>query len=134
VWVPKLVRRGDLRFRAGRAARFGRCEDRRVTRFWCLVRLAIDVLVLRGRRDRSKDVEILVLRHQLAVLRRHHARADLPAAQGQPHKTLSCSAISGTGKSVAIVEAVFRRDGCACETAVSGAGASLSCVSIRRSR
>jgi putative transposase len=30
--------------------------------------------VLRGRRDRSKDVEILVLRHQLAVLRRQIAR------------------------------------------------------------
>src|SRR6267378_2386321 len=27
-------------------------------------------LVLRGRRDRSKDAEILVLRHQLAVLKR----------------------------------------------------------------
>jgi hypothetical protein len=36
--------------------------------FYCLVRLVIDLLVLRGRRDRSKDAEILVLRHQLAVL------------------------------------------------------------------
>jgi putative transposase len=34
----------------------------------------IDVLVLRGRTDRSKDVEILVLRHQLAVLQRQHVR------------------------------------------------------------
>ena len=30
----------------------------------------LDLLVLRGRRDRSKDVEILVLRKQLEVLRR----------------------------------------------------------------
>jgi hypothetical protein len=37
-----------------------------VARFYRLVRLVIDLLVLRGRRDRSKDVEILVLRHQLA--------------------------------------------------------------------
>jgi len=40
--------------------------------FYCLVRLVIDLLVLRGRRDRSKDAEILVLRHQLAVLHRQH--------------------------------------------------------------
>jgi transposase InsO family protein len=41
-----------------------------VARFYRLVRLVIDLLVVRGRRDRSKDVEILVLRHQLAVLTR----------------------------------------------------------------
>jgi transposase InsO family protein len=45
-----------------------------VRRFYRLVRLVIDLLVLRGRRDRSKDAEILVLRHQLAVLRRKVAR------------------------------------------------------------
>jgi putative transposase len=45
-----------------------------VARFYRLVRLVIDLLVLRGRRDRSKDVEILVLRHQLAVLQRQVAR------------------------------------------------------------
>jgi hypothetical protein len=38
--------------------------------------------------------------------------------------------LSGTGKSVAIVEAVLRKDGCTCETPVSGAGASLSCGSV----
>ena len=43
-------------------------------RFYRLVRLVIDLLVLRGRRDRSKDAEILVLHHQLAVLRRQIAR------------------------------------------------------------
>jgi hypothetical protein len=45
-----------------------------VARFYRLVRLAIDLLVLRGRTDRSKDVEILVLRHQLAVLKRQSSR------------------------------------------------------------
>jgi transposase len=45
-----------------------------VARFYRLVRLVVDLLVLRGRRDRSKDVEILVLRHQLSVLQRQIAR------------------------------------------------------------
>jgi putative transposase len=45
-----------------------------VARFYRVVRLVIDLLVLRGRTDRSKDVEILVLRHQLAVLQRQVPR------------------------------------------------------------
>jgi putative transposase len=43
-----------------------------VARFYRVIRLVMDLLVLRGRADRSKDVEILVLRHQLAVLQRQH--------------------------------------------------------------
>jgi hypothetical protein len=45
-----------------------------MARFYRLVRLVVDLVVLRGRSDRSKDVEILVLRHQLAVLRRQTPR------------------------------------------------------------
>jgi hypothetical protein len=41
-----------------------------VARFYRLARLVLDLLVLRGRTDRSKDAEILVLRQQLAVLQR----------------------------------------------------------------
>lgn len=51
-----------------------RCEDQRVARFYRLVRLVIDLLVLRSRTDRSKDAEVLVLRHQLAVLHRQMPR------------------------------------------------------------
>jgi len=43
--------------------------------FYRLVRLVIDLLMLRGRTDRSKDAEILVLRHQLVVLQRQVPRA-----------------------------------------------------------
>ncbi len=38
-----------------------------MARFYRLVRLVLDLMVLRGGTNRSKDVEILVLRHQLAV-------------------------------------------------------------------
>jgi putative transposase len=44
-----------------------------VARFYRLVCLILDLLVLRGRTDRSKDVEILVLRHQLAMLQRQQS-------------------------------------------------------------
>ena len=45
-----------------------------MARFYRRVRLVIELLVLRGRTDRSKDAEILVLRHQLAVLHRQVPR------------------------------------------------------------
>lgn len=45
-----------------------------MARFYRLARLVVDLLVLRGRSDRSKDAEILVLRHQLAVLQRQISR------------------------------------------------------------
>ena len=40
------------------------------------LRLVLQLLVLRVRSDRSKDLEILVLRHELAVLRRRTRRRD----------------------------------------------------------
>jgi putative transposase len=42
--------------------------------FYGLVRLVLDLLVVRVRRDRSKDAEILVLRQQLSVLHRQVPR------------------------------------------------------------
>ena len=56
------------------SARSDRCEDHLVARFYRLVRLVIELLALRGRTNRSKDAEILVLRHQLAVLHRQVPR------------------------------------------------------------
>ena len=60
-----------------------------MVRFYRLVRVVIDLLVLRGRRDRSKDVEILVLRHQLAVLQRQ-----LPRPQFEPEDRAFLSAFA----------------------------------------
>jgi hypothetical protein len=41
---------------------------------YLLARRLVELLVLRGRSDASKDVEILVLRHQVSVLRRQVTR------------------------------------------------------------
>ena len=60
-----------------------------MARFYRLVRLVIDLLVLRGRADRSKDVEILVLRHQLGVLQRQIARP-----QFEPRDRMLLSALA----------------------------------------
>jgi len=54
-----------------------------------LVRVVLDLLVLRGRRDRSKDAEILVLRHQLAVLGRQ-----VPRPQFEPVDRMFFSALA----------------------------------------
>src|SRR5438309_11344956 len=42
--------------------------------FYLSVRNLFALVLLLGRSDRSKDVEILVLRHELAVLRRRSSR------------------------------------------------------------
>ena len=55
-----------------------------MARFYRLVRLVIDLAVLRGREDRSKDVEILVLRHQLGVLGRRECARPRTAREGTP--------------------------------------------------
>jgi putative transposase len=47
--------------------------------YW-VVRRLFELLILFGRSERAKEVEILVLRHELQVLRRHVGRPHLQSA------------------------------------------------------
>jgi hypothetical protein len=63
-------------------------------RVYRLVRLVIDLLVLRGREDRSKDVEILVLRHQRVLRRQMALRASNPMTERSSPRSLAYSAVT----------------------------------------
>src|SRR5216684_8664702 len=58
--------------------------------YWVLRRL-LELLVLLARSEQRKEVEILLLRHELHVLRRQVARPQLrPADRVWPHSARSC--------------------------------------------
>jgi hypothetical protein len=58
---------------------------------YLLARRLFELLVLRARTDTSKDVEILVLRHAVSVLRRQVARPRPRPADRAPRAALSAA-------------------------------------------
>jgi hypothetical protein len=63
---------------------------------------SIQLLVLLARGDAAKDMEILVLRHQLKVLRRQTPRPKLepPIARCSPRSAASCQGLAGPAPSL----------------------------------
>ena len=64
----------------GSAIVAGRCERVAVSLFYWSLRRLLELLVLRRRSEREKEIEILLLRHQLQVLERQVARPQLTQA------------------------------------------------------
>jgi putative transposase len=64
----------------GSALVAGRCERVVVSLFYWSLRRLLELLVLRRRSEREKEIEILLLRHQLRVLERQVARPKLTQA------------------------------------------------------
>jgi transposase InsO family protein len=60
-----------------------------VSALYLVVGRLLELMVLFGRRDRAKELEILVLRHELSILRRQVSRP-----QFEPHERLLLAALS----------------------------------------
>jgi len=92
--VPKLDLLDDLGVRilgGRRRSVAGRLPCVVASLLYVLVRRVLTLLTLRFRSESSKDLEIVVLRHELAILRRQVGRAQAPNICSLPSRTVTGS-------------------------------------------
>src|SRR5215218_1647431 len=78
--TPRCTRVGACAVPVGSALEVGRSRGVVLSFLYWALRRLLELLVLRMRSERAKEIEILVLRHQLQLLERQVARPQLQPA------------------------------------------------------